>query len=295
MKIQPTSTKEMRVKKVALWGLLISSTVVGSSVLGLYTAGKLNVSSAQSIIEQKEESPSVGLSAQAFAKEFAHEYFKWNVGLEEQRAKRLEAYLAKGLDPQAGINFQTIQRHARAEHIEVFDIKEHNKNKSTIYISAIVNYFNPKDQNDYFSKRQILAVPITVQSHNRFAVADLPYLIPVPSKANTVWKNEPLSGQAVINEQEVQNALESFFKVYTSGKDSEIQYLTKSDQPIHGFKGAMEFLAIEDLEVSQQGNQFNARALVRMKEVDSEVEMSVPYTIELLKENDRYFVTNLKQ
>lgn len=291
------STTPLQFKKIALWGLLATSTIISTAAIGLWATGQFNISTAApTVIEQKQSAWETSGNAKAFAETFAHEYFKWSVGLEEQRANRLKPYLAAGIDPQAGIDFSSLSWHARPEEVKAGDAEPEGNHRSIVYVSAIVDYFNPKNENDYFSERKILVVPILAKGENHFVVIDTPYLVPLPTKPGDAWKKTPLQGQDVEEqvESEIQTALESFFKVYAEGKDSEISYLTQTTKPIHGYNGSMQFLSIDQLEAVQQGNHYEAQALVHLKEANSGMEVTYPYEVELSKENGRWFVTDLR-
>lgn len=293
----PPSTKPLQFKKMAIWGLLVTSTVTSTATIGLWATGEFNISSAQSMVSaEKTEEWEVSGNAKAFAASFAHDYFKWTIGKEEQRAKRLEPYLAAGMDPQAGISFSSLTHTARPEVEHAGNAISLGGHRSIIYVHAIVNYYNPKDEKKDFYKRQILAVPIKAQSASQFVVIDTPYLVPEPTKPKDAWKRESMPGQSVPSEvrDQIETALDSFFKVFAEGKDSEIQYLTRMEKTLHGYNGSMRFVELEQVEVVNQGNtSYMANVLVRMKETDTDMEVTYPYTVELIEEKGRWFVTTL--
>jgi hypothetical protein len=292
--VKPATLHEFKLKKALLWGLLSVNAVVSPTILAMWAAGEFNVGNAETkVVQQQQESTAASQKAKSFALDFAHEYFTWNIGYEDVRAKRLQSFLVKGLDPQAGINFSTITKNARPDHIELWDVIDKGEKKSVIVVMAKVNIFEPKTDAPAVIER-LLAIPIQAVNENQFVVNDIPYYLPVPEPSSVMKRKEVFDGDrvdATVTSQ-VDRSLQNFFKIYFSGDANEIAYLAKTKTPLQGFKGAFEFLSMDDLEVVRQGDNYLADCLVYVKD-DTGMEMTLPYQIQLSQEDGHWFVTDI--
>lgn len=284
--------KGAKLKKTLLWGGIITSALAGTSVLGLWAAGEFNISAATPVAVERKQ-PEVSQAARSFALQFAHEYFKWTVGQADRREERLKPFLAQGMDPQAGLDFSNLSRHAVPEHITVW--KEElgrKKGEYVITVSALVNFYDIKDTKKYFTKRMLLEIPIKQKNERDMAVIENPRLVPLPAETSIQKERESLVGEPLDSSEEeaLRSAAETFFKTYASGKQEELSYLMTGEQKVETFQGKMRFVAVEQMEAVKKGDRVVSDLVVRLADPSTGMEVSVPYEIDWVKEDGRWFV-----
>ena len=288
--------KGARMKKALLWGGVVTSAVAGTSVLGLWAAGEFNITAATPVaVEQKQEE--VSQEARSFTLQFAHEYFKWTVGQPERREERLKPFLAQGMDPQAGLDFSNLSRHAVPEHITVW--KEElgrKKGEYVITVSALVNFYDAKDTKKYFTKRMLLEVPIKQKNERDMAVIENPRLVPLPAETSIQKERESLVGEPLDSSEEeaLRSAAETFFKTYASGKQEELSYLMAGDQKVETFQGKMRFVAVEQMQAVKKGDRVVSELVLRLADPTTGMEMTTSYEIDWVKEDGRWFVEAIR-
>lgn len=288
--------KGAKLKKTLLWGGIITSALAGTSVLGLWAAGEFNISAATPVAVERKQ-PEVSQAARSFALQFAHEYFKWTVGQADRREERLKPFLAQGMDPQAGLDFSNLSRHAVPEHITVW--KEElgrKKGEYVITVSALVNFYDAKDTKKYFTKRMLLEVPIKQKNERDMAVIENPRLVPLPAETSIQKEREALVGEPLDSSEEeaLRSAAETFFKTYASGKQEELSYLMTGEQKVETFQGKMRFVAVEQMEAVKKGDRVVSDLVVRLADPSTGMEVSVPYEVDWVKEDGRWFVEAIR-
>lgn len=289
--------KGARMKKALLWGGVVTSAVAGTSVLGLWAAGEFNITAANPVaVEQKQQE--VSQAARSFALQFAHEYFKWTVGQPDRREERLKPFLARGMDPQAGLDFSNLSRHAVPEHLTIWKEEPgRKKGEYVITVSALVNFYDAKDTKKYFTKRMLLEVPIKQKNERDMAVVDNPRLVPLPAETTIQKERKELGGEMVDSsvEREIRSASESFFKTYASGKREELSYLMVGDRKkVDTFQGKMQFKGVEQLKAIKQGDRVISDLVVRLADPNTGMEVSVSYEVDWVKEDGRWFVEAIR-
>jgi len=282
-----------RVKKALLWGGIAVSAVSGTSVLGLYAAGAFNLSSATPVaVERRAE---VSPVVRAFAEEFAHEYFKWIVGQAERRAERLKPFLAKGVDPQAGLVLSDVNRHAVPEVITIREERIQGPGDYVITVSALVHFYNPENTSEYYSRRVMLEVPIREEGE-RLAVVASPRFIPLPEESPIEVEKTRLAGERVESSvlEEIRTASETFFDTYASGKREELAYLMAEGEAFDTFQGEMEFLRVERLDAVKRGDRVVAEVSVRFRDPYTGMETVSRYEVDWVKKDGRWFVASVR-
>lgn len=284
-----------KMKKVLLWGLLTTGAVTGSAVCGLWAAGEFNISAATPVAVERKQ-PEVSQAARSFALQFAHEYFKWTVGQADRREERLKPFLAQGMDPQAGLDFSNLSRHAVPEHLTIWKEELKGKGEYVITVSALVNFYDAKDTKKYFTKRMLLEVPIKEKNERDMAVIENPRLVPLPAETSIQKERESLVGEPLDSSEEeaLRSATETFFKTYASGKQEELSYLMTGEQKVETFQGKMRFVAVEQMEAVKKGDRVVSDLVVRLADPSTGMEVSVPYEVDWVKEDGRWFVEAIR-
>lgn len=284
-----------KMKKVLLWGLLTTGAVTGSAVCGLWAAGEFNISAATPVAVERKQ-PEVSQAARSFALQFAHEYFKWTVGQADRREERLKPFLAQGMDPQAGLDFSNLSRHAVPEHLTIWKEELKGKGEYVITVSALVNFYDAKDTKKYFNKRMLLEVPIKQKNERDMAVIENPRLVPLPAETSIQKERESLVGEPLDSSEEeaLRSAAETFFKTYASGKQEELSYLMTGEQKVETFQGKMRFVAVEQMEAVRKGDRVVSDLVVRLADPSTGMEISVSYEVDWIEEDGRWFVEAIR-
>ncbi|MDQ0862254.1 conjugal transfer protein [Bacillus sp. V2I10] len=112
--------------------LVLFLSVVAIERSGNAGAGAIQHKPVEDVM--KEKNFAAGVGAQSFAENFAVEYFNWDNADEEikKRAKRLQPFLAKGLDEQAGLSFEGMEWSSELTDSQVWNVEETEENTALI-------------------------------------------------------------------------------------------------------------------------------------------------------------------
>jgi hypothetical protein len=261
-----------------------------------------------------------GEGAQSFSQNFASEYFDWQNTDEgkKNRVDRLSPYLANGLDEQAGLDFNGMEWDSSLSDSQVWNVEE--TGEDTALITLRVNHTlrketppdpkavekakkdkkpapKPKEEKSGPHEKYFV-IPVKTDGKS-FVVYKVPYFIPAPNKPDIV-ANEPVKEDGKIMDSQVEgeitNALNTFFKVYTSGTQEELAYYIPQGSDISTMKGIISFKEIKDIVIKQgKGKtEYQVYANVMFQENQSKGHVVYPYKITLQKEDNRFFIKELK-
>lgn len=236
--------------------------------------------------------------AQAFAQQFALAYYTWAPGKEEERAQRLQPYLAQGLDQQAGVKMDSVQNSAQPRQTAIWKVEAQGKQRSvmTVMVELVLLPESQEEEPEQaLTVKRWLSIPIQAVGNDRFIVRGLPHLMTEPVVAKVQLPPKQLKGQVVDGSQKkrIERTLQHFFDVYGRGDAAEIQYLVKIGKQIHGYRGAMEFVSLSDVEIRQQGKKVSVQGQVRWRESDTRIEWVTSFNVQLHQEQHRWYVTSL--
>lgn len=286
---------QIKYKKVALWGLLIGNLLIGLAALFLWFSG---TGSWNTTLNQKVKPSNLATSitAQAFAKQFASEYFSWNLEQEEDRVQRLQPFLVKEIDEQAGIEFSSVKTHARADMATVWKVDSKKPNQSIITVLVNVNLIPQKRSDEIQTVKRWLSIPIQAVDHEKFIVRDIPYLMPEPPVGQMNKSIIKMQGQKVNapEVQQIQRALNHFFTIYSQGNEEQIRYLSRSKKPIRGYRGTMKFLSTTNVEIVRKDREHVAYGFAHLQETETHIQFNYPFELQLRKEKGQWYVQDLK-
>lgn len=293
------STIRQKVLRFAFWGLLLYVAITSSVVIAiqfqLIPVPEKGRSKEAEAVNTKSNHPQ--LSEISFSKLFAREYLSWTVGEEGNRSDRLRPFWAEGVDEQGGMNFGKTEWNSYPQNIEVWEIKEREDGvkEVTVYAETYLSKANSSDIQKRIDRYMI--VPIQ-KAGDSYLVVDTPYFIapPVagslPAKEKTEEKGEPVD--AAIR-TEIEQWLPSFWKTYTNDSPSEIGYLMKNSQSTVGLAGVMNFIESKSVEVRKDGNHYLVKNQVLLQDVATKTEITYHYQLKLVKEDNRWFILEIKQ
>jgi hypothetical protein len=212
--------------------------------------------------------------------------------LHQNRQNRLSFFLAKGLDPQAGLDVSTIKQNVVVSSLQVWKVTETGSNKSEITIQVSLYRQNPQTKEYIDSYTRYLTVPIEAKSTNQFVVRGVPYYILPPSKPD-ISKQTPLETKTANSDvkNRIEDYLNDFFQDYASGSSEKINYFTQTEKPVVGFQGLMSFQRIESIQIFENGDDYVAYVQVRFEEKNTEASFVYKYRIFLGNDQGRWFIT----
>ncbi|USK36543.1 conjugal transfer protein (plasmid) [Bacillus sp. F19] len=267
----------------------------------------------------KEENFAAEVGAQSFAENFAAEYFNWENSDDEikNRAKRLHPYLAKGLDEQAGLAFEGMERSSELDDSQVWNVEETEENTAliTLRVQHTLKKTTPPDakaveqakkdkkplpkakeeKSEPFEK--YIVIPVKTDGKS-YVVHKVPYFVP-PAKKPEITSDVSISEKGKIQDSQLQDEITSglttFFKVYTTGTQEELSYYTKSDE-IKAMTGITTFKEVKDTIIKQGDaeNEYKVHVTVIFQENQSKAKVIYPYELVLVKEENRLFVKEMK-
>lgn len=292
------------------------------SIIAIVRAG--NTSAANKVEQPDTEQTSkvnlaAGEGAQTFAQDFAAEYFSWENTDEakKNRVDRLSHYLANGLDEQAGLSFEGMEWNSNLTGSQVWKVEETGKDTAlvTLKIKHELNRKiepDPKEVEKAKKKKKkppkareetsgphekYFVVPVKTDGQS-FVVNEIPYFVAAPSKPDITAKTEVDTEGKIIDsdlEKDIQGFLGTFFKVYTTGTQEELQYYVTGDE-IKSMSNIITLQEVKDILVKKgkSKNQYVVHATVTFKENKSQAQVIYPYELSLVKKDDRWFVQEIK-
>ncbi|USK31507.1 conjugal transfer protein (plasmid) [Bacillus sp. CMF21] len=316
----PRTVLLKKVIKGMFWTAFI--LVLFLSVVAIERSGNAGAGAIQHKQDEdvmKEDNFAAGVGAQSFAENFAVEYFNWENSDDEikKRAGRLQPFLAKGLDEQAGLTFKGMEWSSELSDSQVWKIEEKSENTAliTLRVHHTLKKTTPPDakaveqakkdkkplpkakeeKSEPFEK--YIVIPVKTDGKS-YVVHKVPYFVP-PAKKPEITSDASISEEGKIQDSQLQDEITSglttFFKVYTTGTQEELSYYTKSDE-IKAMTGITTFKEVKDAIIKQGNakNQYRVYVTVIFQENQSKAQLIYPYELVLVKDENRLFVKEMK-
>lgn len=314
----PKTVLRKKLIKGAFWtGFTL---VLFLSVVAIIRVGNAGAGTVEHPVKQvtKEVNFAAGEGAQSFAQNFASQYFNWqntDVG-KKDRVERLKPYLAIGLDEQAGLGFEGMEWNSSLSKSQVWKVEETGKNtanitlrvhhllkrtvqpdpKATEEAAKSETPAPPAKEQQAGPYEKYFVVPIKTDGQS-FAVYDIPYFVAGPKKPE-ITADTQVDEEGKINDTQLQeqviSALNTFFKVYTTGTQDELSYYIKGDS-ISSMTGIMTFQQVKDILITPGTSSKEYKIFTKsiFQENQSKAQVVYPYELVLVKE-DRWFVKEMK-
>ncbi|SFX76183.1 Conjugative transposon protein TcpC [Thermoactinomyces sp. DSM 45891] len=285
---KPTLLKGFRQKRILLWSLLLMNAVVGCVFIYSW------------LVQEKgsqafSNNPAVSMPARTKATEFANEYFRWISTDKEERAKRLEPYLIKGIDEQAGMVLSGVKVDSTPSNVQVWDVQDKGNNRANIIVSATMMLMNPSDKKFTMETRH-LVVPIYAASRDSFVVEDIPYYLPESSPVQASKGDYKPQGNKVDEKQlgEYTAFLESFFKEFAStSPEKTLSHRTKGDLQLRGMGSIISFSKLESVSVWEQQSEYEITCKVKFTD-HLGATFIYPYILKLTKEDGQWRIISFR-
>ncbi|SDY39433.1 conjugal transfer protein [Thermoactinomyces sp. DSM 45892] len=283
---KPTLLKGFKRKRLFLWALLLMNVVVGS----VYITSWLN---DEEPAQAFSKNPAVSMPARTTATQFANEYFRWYSSDKDEREKRLEPYLIKGIDKQAGLVLNDIKTDSVANNVQVWDVRDKGNNKADIVVSATL-MLTEKGKTMMATRR--LVVPIYAISNDSFVVEDVPYYLAESNPVQSSKGDFKSKGNQIDEKKmdEYTTFLNNFFKEYAStSPEKSLSHLTKGDLQLRGLGNVLSFGKLEDVKVWDNRSEYEVSCKVRFQDKATGSEVLYPYIIKMTKDDGQWRILSL--
>lgn len=300
MKIQKIKTTTLRnVGKVVLWVLVAFLILCGIKTI----ISQSKESQLEGMITKYQESEEMRektkIGATAFAESFVYEYYTFTGELNSDYMDRVGRYLAKGLDvknPNAGgtaaetISAQTLNVTFEGEDQLQLDVDILAKVKYTPKTGSSAGITICKDL--------YLKVPVVASKKSKegsYAIESLPMMIPAYDKAEAA-SVEGYAGTEIDKaaKDEIKIVLESFFKAYYEGSDSEVSYYTSEDSNVKkSISGDLSFSKIDRISATLDEASGEFLSDVVLTIVDHGQPLQQRIFLRLEKEKDKYYIEKM--
>ncbi|MCQ6281094.1 conjugal transfer protein [Bacillus sp. EB600] len=313
----PKTVLRKKLIKYAFWtGFVL---VLFLSIVAIVRVGNATAkdNSMQQVDQKVNHAASEG--AQSFAQNFASQYFNWQNTDEgrKNRMERLQPYLAKGLNEQAGLVFDGMEWNSRLTKSQVWNVEETGKDTAliTLRVQHILKKLPPPDpaavaeaqknnteppkatEESAGPYEKDFVIPIKTDGKS-FVVYKIPYFV-APAKKPQITSDSTIDENSKIQDpklqEEITSSLNTFFKVYTTGTQEELSYYVKGNE-IQTMTGIITFKKVKNtvIKASTSSNEYQVYANVIFQENQSKAQVMYPYQLMLVKQDNRWFVKEMK-
>ena len=242
---------------LALWLLLTCSLVFG--IYKNFTAIDQHTTHEKVVVKEKVVNTS---GVKSFTKDFAKEYFSWKNNKEviEKRMSNLEQYLTEeGLALSQDMVRVDIPTSSEVQSVKILDVERGPKEFVVSFLVEQKIMEGKKAQ----SMSSAYRVTIFEDENGNHVVTSLPTMIAKPEKAEYEVKQvESDSEIDVKTTEEITEFLETFFKLYPTASEKELEYYVEDDamRPINV---NLKFVELADSVFFQDGNNIQAKINVK--------------------------------
>ncbi len=302
------STVPQKVGKILLWTLVVFFILRGIGTIFKEDEKQTAQAIIDTYIKSTVNKSNIESQGKAFAESFALEYLTMNGRDRESYINRLQNYTGKGVD--FNINLQS---NVKTEAFSANSYKANwvSENSFTVDIRAKVKYFNNAAERDSVNSTELMnqtepdssyvirdvniRIPVCSQD-NMFQISGYPAFLPATDKAEIEPKS--YSGQEVSEDlkKTIKGVMESFFKIYFTGSPEEISYyMLDSTVKQKGLEGRFEFVKLDEISVyiTDSVDRYYVITKVSVKDSINEVAIPQEYKINLVKKEDKYYISNM--
>jgi len=279
------------------WMLIVSITTVvkgkGDTTAKASTTPK-EVTQKQNLSTRPE--------AIEFARGFAKEYFTWQRGDEgkKKRSERLHPYIPKTFDPQAGLDFVSMQWDSNFLYATVLKVDEVTKKEANVIFKVKYKLSRMKADNSGPEDKEVIQqVSVPVQSDGKaFVISGFPQIVKVNEKAEVPEGKEEKDREEVHElavKEDIREFLPTFFKSYTTATQKELAYVL-ANTDIKGLEGAMKFENVLSSKIypGKTKGTYEVQTEVSMIDPHSETKMKTGYTLFVKQDGKQWVVKDLK-
>jgi len=274
-KERSVSVGKHRKMVLVLWFLLFCSLAFG--IYKNFTAIDRHTTHEKVVVKEKIVNTS---GVENFTIDFAKEYFSWKNDKEaiEKRMTTLEQYLTEeGVTLSQDMVRADIPTSSEVQVVKILDVEKHSEE---FVISFLVEQkiTEGKKTQQVFSAYQ---VRIFEDKKGNHIVTSLPTMIGKPEKVK--YEEKPVASDSEIDAktaEEITEFLETFFKLYPTASEKELEYYVENDvmRPINS---NLKFVELVNPIYTQNEKSIQVRVDVKYLDTLSKVTNYFQYELEL--------------
>ena len=272
---------------LALWLLLSCSLTFG--VYKNFTAIDQHTTHEKVVIKEKVVNTS---GIENFTKDFSKEYFSWKNNKEaiEKRMNNLEQYLTEeGFALSQDMVRADILTNSEVQSVKVLDVE---KSSEEFVVSFLVEQKITEGKKAQ-SISSAYRVTIFEDENRNYIVTSLPTMIAKPDRAK--YKTKQVENDSKIDAkttEEIAEFLETFFKLYPSASEKELEYYVENDamRPINI---DLKFSKLEDPVYLQNGKKILVSTKIKYLDNVSKTTSYFQYKL-ILQKNGNWKIIDVK-
>ena len=278
------SVGKHRKQVLALWLLLSCSLAFG--IYKNFTAIDQHTTHEKVVVKEKVVNTS---GVESFTKDFVKEYFSWKNNKEviEKRMSTLGQYLTEeGLALSQDMVRADIPTSSEVQSVKILDVE---KNSEEFTISFLVEQKITEGKKTQ-SISSAYRLTIFEDKKGNHIVTSLPTMIAKPDKAKYEVKQvENDSEIDAKTTEEITEFLETFFKLYPSASDKELEYYVENDA-IRPINSNLKFVELSNpIFTQKKGKEIQAKINVKYLDNLSKVIRYFEYSLRL-RENGKWII-----
>ena len=270
---------------LALWLLLSCSLAFG--IYKNFTAIDQHTTHEEVVIKEKVVNTS---GIESFTEDFAKEYFSWKNNKEviEKRMSNLEQYLTENiLALSQDMVRADIPTTSEVQSVKILDVE---KNSEEFVVSFLVEQ-NITEGKKTQSISSAYRVTIFGDEKGNHIITSLPTMIAKPEKVQ--YKEKQVESDSEIDAkttEEITEFLETFFKLYPTASEKELEYYVESNviQPINT---NLNFVEITNPIYFETKDSVRVKVIVKYLDDVEKVTHDFQYNL-LLSKGENWKITN---
>lgn len=272
---------------LALWLLLSCSLAFG--IYKNFTAINQQTTHEKVVVKEKVLNTS---GVESFTKDFVIEYFSWknNKDVIEKRMSNLEKYLTEeGLALSQDMVRADIPTSSEVQSVNILDVE---KLSGEFVVSFLVDQKITEGKKTQ-SISSAYRVTIFEDENRNHIVTSLPTMIAKPDKAQ--YEVKQLESDSEIDAkttEEITEFLETFFKLYPSASEKELEYYVENEamRPINK---NLKFVELENLVFEKTGKDIQVRVDAKYLDNISKITSCFQYRL-IVQKNENWKIIDVK-
>ncbi|MGQ4224313.1 conjugal transfer protein [Enterococcus mundtii] len=272
---------------LALWLLLSCSLAFG--IYKNFTAINQQTTHEKVVVKEKVLNTS---GVESFTKDFVIEYFSWknNKDVIEKRMSNLEKYLTEeGLALSQDMVRADIPTSSEVQSVNILDVE---KLSGEFVVSFLVDQKITEGKKTQ-SISSAYRVTIFEDENRNHIVTSLPTMIAKPDKAQ--YEVKQLESDSEIDAkttEEITEFLETFFKLYPSASEKELEYFVENEamRPINK---NLKFVELENLVFEKTGKDIQVRVDAKYLDNISKITSCFQYRL-IVQKNENWKIIDVK-
>ncbi|HEE9726926.1 TPA: conjugal transfer protein [Enterococcus faecium] len=270
---------------LALWLLLSCSLAFG--IYKNFTAIDQHTTHEKVVVKEKVVNTS---GIESFAKDFAKEYFSWKNNKEviEKRMSNLGQYLTEeGLTLSQDMVRADIPTSSEVQSVKILDVE---KNSEEFTVSFLVEQ-KIMERKKAQAISSAYRLTIFEDENGNHVITSLPTMIAKPDKskyeANQVESDSEIDAETT---EEITEFLETFFKLYPTASEKELEYYVENNviQPINK---NLKFAEITNPIYFETKDSVRVKVIVKYLDDVEKVTHDFQYNL-LLSKGENWKITN---